>query len=386
MFIVNFYSLSSQSKNNKKPKNTMDWDSIYLAEWQTSILADDTAHPALLGIQDRSVDMYNCLSGELIELIVNICDELSFSSEVEFTCLDNFAVYSRQQYSQMLAQLTGGGSGSDTVAHHGSECVGQSQPGAAVAASTDKCTSRNTSTEAAAATTGSVVSSGSATDRSLADAWLTLVERFAHAAPVRLVAVLMLSAKMIDNRPMQSIRLRPIVAMLRSLRPQLTIDDLKAAETEVFHALAFTIKPSLTYRSLDLLLGHSEQYIKQATSLYNSGAGGGSAAAAAAAALMMPCVRSKALIIQRIVYIMRPRIYAQLKDGAVMPLDWAVLGDLMTERQRHICLTAAVVTCAFAFAEHSAAGCARLARHLARVAGVPERQLMRMGEVIAQMV
>lgn len=119
------------------------------------------------------------------------------------------------------------------------------------------------------------------------------------------------------------------------------------------------------YRSLDLLLGHSERI--------------------ASCPANMPYIRSKALIILRIVYITRDRIMAVFGER-MSRLDVAIVREQLTDRQRRLCLVAGIVVCAFLFAEQSVSRYTRLALRLADVSGLPVRQLSQMAEVITQVV
>lgn len=119
------------------------------------------------------------------------------------------------------------------------------------------------------------------------------------------------------------------------------------------------------FRSLDLLLGHSERL--------------------ASGPADMAYIRSKALNILRIVYITRDRIFAVFAER-MSRLDVAIVREQLTDRQRRLCLVAGIVVCAFLFADQSAARYTRLALRLADVSGLPVRQLSQMTEVITQVV
>lgn len=198
-------------------------DSVYLADWNNSILADDELQPTIARHPDL---VHRCLSPELIELIVNICDELSLSSEVEFTCLDNFDVYCRRRYAQILEQVAR--PGSVTAAATAGGPVGV--VGAAPPATDDSGTCSGPNGGGPTAARASLTTP----DRTMNEMWQSEMERFSHDAPVRLVAVLMLSGKMIGNGgPVKPMRLRAIVSLMRAVRPSLTELDMKVAEYEV---------------------------------------------------------------------------------------------------------------------------------------------------------
>lgn len=118
------------------------------------------------------------------------------------------------------------------------------------------------------------------------------------------------------------------------------------------------------YRALELFLGHSERL--------------------AVSPADMPFIRSKALIILRIVYITRAQIYEQF-ERRYPRLDVVVLAEHMSDRQRRLCLAAAVVVCSFMFAEQPGRH-QQLKMRLAHVAGLPLRQLTQMAEVMAHVV
>lgn len=134
---------------------------------------------------------------------------------------------------------------------------------------------------------------------------------------------------------------------------------------QVFATLQFNIKPSVMYRALDLFLGHSERL--------------------AVGPADMPYIRSKALIILRIMYITRDLIY-ELFEQRFPQLDVCVLAEQMSERQRRLCLAAAVVVCAFLFAEQPVVRYTLLAVRLADVARLPVRQVSQMAEIITHVV
>lgn len=119
------------------------------------------------------------------------------------------------------------------------------------------------------------------------------------------------------------------------------------------------------YRTLDLLLGHSERL--------------------AVAPADMPYIRSKALIILRIVYITRDRIFAVFAER-MSRLDVAIVYEQLTDRQRRLCLVASIVVCAFLLAQQPLQRYTQLALRLADVSGLPVRQLSQMTEVITQVV
>lgn len=207
-------------------------DSVYLAHWIDSILSEDDIHPACT---KSSLAVGNsCLSPELIELIVNICDELSLSPEVEFTCLDNFDVYCRRRHADILemvaetgnrsfmtSALSSGMSYSSNSVNNLTTTAGVSTAAGIASTSNSSCTSN-------------AVSFASAfPNQNMLDAWQREIATLVNDAPIRLVAMLMLSAKMIGNGAMQTIKLRTIVGMMRALRPQLTETDMKLAEYEV---------------------------------------------------------------------------------------------------------------------------------------------------------
>lgn len=200
-------------------------DSAYAAHWNDSILTEDDSHPAFaLSATD---DGHCCLSPELIELIVNICDELSLSPEVEFTCLDNFDVYCRRRHADILEMVAAAGNRSVmSAALNGGS---YSSNGA-----NNNVTSSAGATSAANSCNHSViVPSLASPNRHMMEVWQRENESFVNDAPIRLVAVLLLSAKMIGNGALRSIKLRTIVGMLRALRPLLTEMDMKVAEYEV---------------------------------------------------------------------------------------------------------------------------------------------------------
>lgn len=206
----------------KYPPTAMD--SAYVAHWSDSILTEDDGHPA---ITQSSTDNSHCyLSPELIELIVNICDELSLSSEVEFTCLDNFDVYCRRRHADILAVVADAGNRSVMSAalnggSYSSNAVNNMSSSAGASSAGNSCNN------------GVVVPSLASPSQHMMEVWQRENESFVNDAPIRLVAVLLLSAKMIGNGAMRSIKLRTIVGMMRALRPLLTEMDMKVAEYEV---------------------------------------------------------------------------------------------------------------------------------------------------------
>lgn len=183
-------------------------DSVYLADWNNSIiLAEDGPHP------ERHPEN-SVLSPELVELVVNICDELSLTSEVEFTCLDNFDVYVRHKYSQIL------------------HLVAQAGDGNCSRASGSRGTTHNVRHNNSNGNS-SQQSFMMVPDRTMDETCQMEMGQFAYDTPVRLVAVLMLSAKMIGNGTVRQMRLGAIVALMRAVRPTLTELDMKMAEYEV---------------------------------------------------------------------------------------------------------------------------------------------------------
>lgn len=176
--------------------------SEYRGDWHRSLIDDD-----IIGSEQVFTSCsprHKSLSKNVIELVLNICEELNFSSAVEFTCLDTFDSYVASFYQQ-------------TIKKYGDILVKSISP--------------------LQATRSSQTSGRGESATQQADDWMIQeMGTFKNTLMVRLVAVLMLSAKLIGNKTIKPAKLSVFIGLLSLISNQTTSDSkiLKATEFEVF--------------------------------------------------------------------------------------------------------------------------------------------------------
>lgn len=180
--------------------------SEYRGDWHRSLIDDDMLDSEQ--IFTFSSPRYKSLSRTVIELIVNICEELNFSGAIEFTCLDTFDSYVASFYEQTIRR------------YENILSISANPPLASLVSSSSLKTD------------GECSGNG----KQKADDWMVQeVEEFESTLMIRLVAVLMLSAKLIGNKTIKPAKLTVFVGLLSLISIQSISDakQLKATEFEV---------------------------------------------------------------------------------------------------------------------------------------------------------
>lgn len=171
--------------------------SEYRYDWHRSLVHEDILHAEQ--IFTASAPRHRSLSRTVIELVLNICEELDFSSAVEFTCLDTFDSYVASFYHQ-------------TIRRYGNILHRQST------------------------STASHSSSGAVGDNHIkrqADEWMVAeVGNFGRSLMVRLVAVLMLSAKLIGNNTVKPTKIAVFIGLLCIISEHRESDPVKLKQIE----------------------------------------------------------------------------------------------------------------------------------------------------------
>lgn len=173
----------------------------YRKDWHRSVIDDDILESEQI-FTDKS-PRYKSLSKTVVELILNICEELEYSAAIEFTCLDTLDVYIGRFYQQ-------------TVNRYAQILKDLSYPETDSPTPPDDVMDMN---------------------RLQADGWMMKeMERFQETFMIRLVAVLMLSAKIIGNKTIKPVKLKMFIELLYMIGNKTVVKPsvLKATEIEVY--------------------------------------------------------------------------------------------------------------------------------------------------------
>lgn len=174
--------------------------SEYRGDWHRSLIDDDIIDSEQIFTLNSS--RHKSLSRNVVELVVNMCEELNFSPAVEFTCLDTFDTYVASFYQQTIRRYS-------DILFKSSNLFETTR------------ISATTSTES-----GNI--------KQKADDWMVLkVETFERTLMIRLIAVLMLSAKLIGNNTVKPTQLSVFVGLLSLISNLSDSKALKETEFEV---------------------------------------------------------------------------------------------------------------------------------------------------------